>query len=186
MPKGIPNLVFLRAHLKCRSAPARLALAMDPTPIRSGDASGDSSPHPTTGVPTSKEINPWDSLDGETACKNFLGKTLDEAEALFRENSLLYQEDLLWMGPIAFRYYVAAAMRYIQSEGSLGDPDFISCFVGILELRQQQEPAELAPISEQLIAICDYIMEHFDKFDMQGEIYGDVAARVKSVRQRFA
>ena len=91
-------------------------------------------------LPTAKEMDPYDSLDGQRACKNFLGKNLDEAEALFRENSLHYQEDLMWMGPIAFRYYVAAAISYIQSEAAVGDSDFINCFVGLLEFRQQYLP----------------------------------------------
>ena len=63
-------------------------------------------------IPTSNEINVYDSLDERSACEHFQGKNLDEAELLFRENSLCYQEDLMWMGPMAFRYYVEAAIRY--------------------------------------------------------------------------
>lgn len=39
-------------------------------------------------LPTCREINVYDSLDERSACEHFLGKTLEEAEALFRENSL--------------------------------------------------------------------------------------------------
>ena len=53
-------------------------------------------------IPTANDINVHGSLDEEVACDHFLGKTLDEAEALFRANSLYYQEDLMWMGPRAF------------------------------------------------------------------------------------
>ena len=49
-------------------------------------------------LPTHQDINAFDSLDEQTACKHFLGKSLTEAEALFAENSLYYQEDLMFMG----------------------------------------------------------------------------------------
>ena len=55
-----------------------------------------------TRLPTAEEINVFDSLDERCAVKNFLGKDLDQAQALFREISLYYQEDLMWMGPKAF------------------------------------------------------------------------------------
>jgi hypothetical protein len=62
-------------------------------------------------LPTAKEIDPYGGLDGQVACKNFLGKSLDEAEALFRENSLYYQEGLMWMGPVAFRFLKGSVPR---------------------------------------------------------------------------
>jgi hypothetical protein len=70
-------------------------------------------------LPTAREINPVPTdLDGKCAERHFLGKTLQQAEALFREASILYQEDLMFMGPIAFRFYVQAAISYIQSDAA--------------------------------------------------------------------
>lgn len=59
-------------------------------------------------LPTAEELNPYDDLDGRVACRHFLGKSLAEAEALFRENEIYYQEDLMWMGAKAFCFYVQA------------------------------------------------------------------------------
>ena len=39
---------------------------------------------PAMTLPTRQEINPYDDLDGRVACEHFLGKSLNEAEALFR------------------------------------------------------------------------------------------------------
>jgi hypothetical protein len=50
-------------------------------------------------LPTREEINVYNSLDEQWAVKMFLGKDLKEAEAMFREGFLSYQEDLMWMGP---------------------------------------------------------------------------------------
>jgi hypothetical protein len=136
-------------------------------------------------LPTAKEIDPYDSLDGRAACKNFLGKSLDEAEALFRENSLHYQEDLMWMGPVAFRYYIQAAISYIQSEAATNDSAIASCIAMILEFRLEHESADLVPIADQLAFICRYIIEHYERFDLTPEIYGDVRARIQALQQTF-
>src|SRR5688572_183983 len=106
-------------------------------------------------LPTAREINPIpEDLDGQCAEQHFLAKSLEEAEALFREASIVYQEDLMFMGPIAFRFYVQAAINYIQSESSTGDADIIYCLTGILEHRLENEAEELLPIAEQLAATC--------------------------------
>ncbi len=65
-------------------------------------------------VPSASEINVFDSLDERAAVRYFCGKSLREAEELFRSNSLAYADDLMWMGPKAFAYYLKAASNYIQ------------------------------------------------------------------------
>lgn len=137
-------------------------------------------------LPTAKEINPYDDLDGQVACKNFLGKTLDEVEAMFRENSTYYQEGLMWMRPIAFRFYVPALIHYIQSEAAVGDSDIINCFAGLLEFRLEHEAAELLPIAEQLASVCGYIIQHYSRFDLNLEIYGDLRPRFQSLQRTFS
>lgn len=137
-------------------------------------------------LPTAKEINPYDDLDGRVACKNFLGKNLDEAEALFRENSVYYQEGLMWMGPVAFRYYVTAAIRYIRSAAAAGDSDMINCFAGFLEFRIVHEPEELIPVADQLASACSDIIEQYNRFDIMPEIYGDVRARLAILSLAFS
>jgi len=137
-------------------------------------------------LPTAKEINPIpENLDGAVAERHFLGKTLEEAEALFRENSLCYQEDLMWMGPVAFRYYVQAAIGYIQSEASAEDSDMINCFTSILEFRLNSEQEELRVVASELASVCDYILKHFDRFDLAEAIYGRVREHLAAVHNRF-
>jgi len=139
-----------------------------------------------TNLPTREEINIHNSLDEQHACKMFLGKTLEQAEMLFHENALFYQEDLMWMGAVAFRYYVHAFIRYIQSQESNGDSDAINCFVSLLEFRWENEPEELRPIFSELTAACRYILEDYKRFDVNAEIYGDLRLRFKDLIQQFS
>ena len=140
-------------------------------------------------IPTAQDINPFDDLDGRAACKNFLGKSLEDAEAFFRENSLHYQEDLMWMGPTAFRYYVLAVIRYVRSEAAMNASDIFSCLVSILEFRLECESAELVPIAGELASLLGHMNDHYKKFepmpDIVPEIDGDVRARVEKLRQIF-
>ena len=136
-------------------------------------------------LPTRQDINVHDSLDERSACEHFFGKSLQEAEALFRENSLSYQEDLMFMGPSAFRFYVQAAISYIRSEASTGDSAIASCFASLLEHRLEYEAEELRPVAEHLAGICGYIVEHYDRFDLTPEIFGDLRPRFQTLRQAF-
>ena len=137
-------------------------------------------------LPTAREINPApEDLDGKCAEKHFLGKTLEEAESLFREASIVYQEDLMFMGPVAFRFYVQAAISYVQSDASTGDPDMISCFAMILEHRLKFEAKELPPVAPELALVYRYILEHYDRFSRTPEIYGDLRPRFQALEQTF-
>ena len=137
-------------------------------------------------LPTATEINPIpEDLDGQRAVRNFLGKSLEEAEALFRESSITYQEDLMFMGAPAFRFYVSAAISYIQSEAATGDPDIINCFAGLLEHRLEFEAEELVAVAPLLASVCCYIVEHYDRFALTPDIYGDLRPRLQSLEQTF-
>jgi hypothetical protein len=113
-------------------------------------------------IPTREQINPYDDLDGRAACDHFLGKSLEQAEALFRENGDYYGGDLMWMGPVAFRYYVQAAIRVVKNESEPRRLEIIPAFVLALEHRLEFERAELVPIAAKLAEVCSYILEHYD------------------------
>jgi len=69
-----------------------------------------------TTLPTEREINPIaEDLDGQTAVRHFLGKSVDDIVAVLDEYSLAYQEDLMWMGPQAFCFYLPAFLQHFQS-----------------------------------------------------------------------
>ena len=136
-------------------------------------------------LPTRQDINIHDSLEERSACEHFLGKSLEQAEELFRENSLYYQEDLMFMGAPAFRFYVQAAISYIHSDAAAGDSDIISCFASILEQRLEFEAQELVSVAPQLGSVCRYIIEHYDRFALTPEIYCDLRPRYQALEQTF-
>ena len=134
-------------------------------------------------IPAREDINIHNSPDEILAVEHFLGKNLSEAEKLFSQNPLYYQEDLMWMGVVAFRFYIQAAISYIQSEAADNDYDTINCLAGILEFRLKHEYQELRPIAGKLMTLCRYILKNLDKFDT--EICDDLQARYILLQQSF-
>jgi hypothetical protein len=132
-------------------------------------------------VPTASDINVYDSLDERSACMHFLGKSLAEAEGLFRDNALYYQEDLMFMGPVAFRFYVPAFISYIRSNHSTGDSDAVSCFQGLIQFWVDHYGPEVTPVAGMLASACQYILDSYQKFEIPTEIYGDLRERIVSL-----
>lgn len=133
-------------------------------------------------LPTAADINVYNSLDETSACEHFLNKSLDQAEALFREDSAYYQEDLMWMGPKAFRYYLPAATNYLRSDDAIGDDHFIDSLYEIVMFRLDLEGFSDAidPVEEMI----EYILDNYEKFNVATETYGDLREKYKQLRAR--
>lgn len=137
-------------------------------------------------IPTESEINVYDSLDEQWAVKNFLGKSLQEAEQLFQENFLRYQEDLMWMGPVAFAYYVQAAISYLLSEHSDRDACAASCFCALIGHRLEWEPEVIRPVRQILHSAISQILPGFQRFECEIEIFGDLESQYKVLLEKLA
>jgi len=137
-------------------------------------------------LPTREEINVYNSLDEHSACNNFLGKSLAEVEALLREGYIYPIMDLMWVGPVAFQFYVFAAIKYIQSSEAENDADVINCFLGLLEFRFEYEQESLKPIAEELVKACRFIVEHYGQFEIYPEIYGELRPRYEQLIRQLS
>lgn len=138
-----------------------------------------------TRLPTAEEINVFDSLDERHAVEVFLGKDLEQAEALFRENFLYHQEDLMFMGPKAFAFYVLAAIRYLLSPESSGDTDAANTFCGLVEFRLAHEPDAIATVEPLIREGILGMLGDFDRYGCDEAIYGDLAGRYRTLLVRL-
>jgi hypothetical protein len=138
-------------------------------------------------LPTEADfLNPRsENLDERHAVAMFLGKTPEEAEAMFCENFSCYYEDLLHMRAPAFRFYVLPAIRYLLSESANGDSDAASMFCFVLELRFKHDPDALQPIVAVVLDAIEKILAGFDRFKCAPKIYGDVPSRYRALAARL-
>lgn len=135
-------------------------------------------------IPTESDINVYNSLDEISARDHFLNKTLEEAEQLFRENGAFYQEDLMWMGPRAFPYYLQAATNYLKSEHAAGDDHMVDCLYEIVMFRFEQEGFSLA--IDRVRDLVDYVIDNYEKFRVAENVYGDLLDKYRNLRDRLA
>jgi len=136
-------------------------------------------------LPTKEDINVYNSLDEISAQKNFLNKTIEEAELLFRENSIKYQEDLMWMRIKAFDFYMQSLINYLQSDYSKGDSDIINCMYDNIEFQMNNNNFSIATNSVK--TMIDYVIIDYNKFDVEEEkvmnlkIYGNLLEKYKQL-----
>lgn len=138
-------------------------------------------------IPTEEE---WEMdkygecLDVKWAYKNFFGKSLEEAEALFVENAIVYQEDVCYYMPsVPFRYYVRAYMNYLNGELSFHDSDAASCFLGLMKWRLEHDPQDALYIWPEAVKTMAHIQANPDCFDWTERIYGNLEERIENVFQ---
>ncbi len=136
-----------------------------------------------TRLPSAEEINVFDSLDERSAVEHFLGKDLEQAEALFRED--LYWEDLMWMGPIAFRFYVSAAINYLLSDEAENDAYAASSFCSLIGFRLDHKPADVVPVGPVIREGIIGVLKDFDRYGPDIAIFGDVAGRYRALLSRL-
>ena len=133
--------------------------------------------------PTREEINPTPgNLDEEWAVTHLLGKSLADLTALFLtdENAAFqYQEDFMFMGTAAFRYYFPAYLAYFRSGRSVGDSDTLNAIVSVLENRLQDEPETICAIAPTVLETLRLCEQDFDKFGADPGIYGDLPERIR-------
>ena len=114
-----------------------------------------------------------DNLDAEWAFKQFAGKLPDEAEWLFRENALYYQEDLLSMPPVAFNCYAPVFAKYILSDHAESDPDGASSFLHmIIELLKANRSLATPETMKALVDAAHIVSKKQDYYDADIDIYG--------------
>ncbi len=139
-------------------------------------------------IPRREDINIHDSLDEQAACVHFLGKSLQEAEVMFSGkagSAFYFQEDFIYMGPVAFRFYFPVILTYLQSDKAAGDSDTVNSIAHVLEFRVKHYEKSLIVIAPQLSALCRYVVDQYDKFTITEWIYGDLRSRYSTLEQKF-
>jgi hypothetical protein len=123
--------------------------------------------------------NDYGDLDVAGARRNFFGINLEQAEQLFRNNALCYQEDIVFMPFTCFRYYIEAYVSYLLSDASKGDSDGASCFFGLIECRKEDIILLSTETKCRIRRVLDRLATGQEYFDAPIDIYKSFPKRAE-------
>lgn len=131
-------------------------------------------------IPTEDDwrSEPW-CLDMPHAYKHFFGKSVDEAVMLLMDNSVYYQEDLMFMPRRCLEYYITAYIDYLMSDASEGDSDGAFCFFGLVECRHEEIIGFEAETTTRTKTLLERLARQQSWYDADPTIYGDFAVKAQ-------
>ncbi|MBX3356721.1 MAG: hypothetical protein KF724_13585 [Phycisphaeraceae bacterium] len=107
----------------------------------------------------------YGDLDEQRACRHLLRKSIQEAAGMLEDNFLRYQEDYMWMGPVAFCYYVDAMIGYITTTG---DAEELRIYHSICEFRLNDLGVrQMRPCAARVATSLDLIACRLDTLDTE-------------------
>ncbi len=124
---------------------------------------------PLPPLPTEKEINPFDDLDGRKAAANLVGKDVREAANLLKVNSMCYGEDYSWMGPTAFCYYAPALVEYLRSKESDMDMHFAYFMPSTFRHRLDHDKEAVMAAVPTMREFCACVETDFDRLNFDDD-----------------
>lgn len=123
-------------------------------------------------------------LDANWAFKQFFGKSFTEAESMFQENAMYYQEDLQSMPSSPFNFYAPALAKYITSQRARDDSDGASSFLNMVKWVLQNQREIVAKETEQLLVeASDYVAKNQQLYDADVDIYGSFSETYSKIQQ---
>jgi hypothetical protein len=126
-------------------------------------------------LPTANEINPIrEDLDGKVALDHFLGTSHDEAVALFADAFEIYQEDLLFMGPVAFRFYLPAAIQYADSSDAATDAYVAGTMLMVMKHRWEFDRKAIDSARDSMLRYCEGVLERLATIEVDPDVDGDL------------
>jgi hypothetical protein len=147
-------------------------------------------------VPTEEDWLDWPDtaqrpldLDEAYARQQFAGKSFEEALQMFRTRDVLMcSEDVSYMPPIPFRYYMLVFKTYVLELGNreIAERDLVddpssaaSSFLRVIEAKLRSEMNFIAPIMGDLLPVVEFIAMNQQQYFADPDIFGDF-------RQQFA
>jgi hypothetical protein len=126
-------------------------------------------------LPTASEINPTpEDLDGKVAQDHFLGKSHEEAVALFEDAFEIYQEDLMCMGPVAFCFYLPAAIQYADSPDAARDAYVAGTMLMVMKHRWEFDREAIDGSRDSMLRYCEGVLERMATIEVAPDVDGDL------------
>jgi len=127
-------------------------------------------------------------LDEDSAWKEFGGKSLEEAYAHFCADPENRQEDFMWMGERAFRFYYPVVDRYLRNVGLPEDEwDCRPARILAKDIQMHFDCHEdMSGLHESILSLCDFVAAHLDHYSLNPNDQAEIAAAWCDLRAQVA
>ena len=141
-------------------------------------------------VPAEEDWGNWQAdLDQAYAHNIFAGRTLEEVMPLFEQNVIERTDELRFMPPVPFRYYMIGFRDYVMSKRVFNTDhdasDAASCFLDLVLERLENARETIIPIMPDLMASVEYVACNQAKFDASVDVYGSFPEKLAKVRALY-
>jgi hypothetical protein len=124
-------------------------------------------------VPDESDWGDWKSdLDQSDAHRVFSGKTVQEVRHEFAMHPIERADNLRFMPPVPFQYYICAFKDFLLSSDSKGHGDAASSYLRLLEDKLTNDPAIVMAVMPSLLPSVDSIAERQAFYEADEDIYG--------------
>jgi hypothetical protein len=132
--------------------------------------------------------------DADYAREKFFGKSIEEVLPYFFDSVLGAGEDISYMPPIPFRYYIFAFTQFLMSEDTLNcdhprhaeASDGASSFLGLVRQHLRDYPEFILPVMEEIMPVVEFVGTHQALYEAAEDIYGSFPDLVKEIKTLYA
>lgn len=129
-----------------------------------------------------KELHP----DQAWLLKDFLGKSQEEARALYEARPYDITEYFMWMTPEGLRFYLPPFLDYLQSEAGKRSWEAASGILCSLSIQIEQHPQLPQDVLSLAKQICAYVKQNCKRFgiDPHDELYRECLKTIEGAKQQ--
>lgn len=136
-------------------------------------------------VPTESDWGDYEAdLDAKYAHDLFAGRTNEEMRVHFRRNPIERTDELRWMPPVPFRYYMLGFRDFVMAQDFefLSAADAASCFLGLVLEKLENHPEDIVPVMPELLHAVEYLAGNQAQFEADKSIYGDFQEKLRRIQ----
>ncbi len=133
-------------------------------------------------------------LDVKYTRHKFFGKSMDEVIPFFFNNALMGMEEVCYMPPIPFRYYMLSFAKFLMSPKLVSEEYAWSSepamgawtFLNTIKRMLQESPSFILPIIDELLPTIQYVAEHQELYGCDVDTDGSFPELVTEIKSLYA
>ncbi|SMF67818.1 hypothetical protein SAMN02745866_04310 [Alteromonadaceae bacterium Bs31] len=117
-------------------------------------------------------------LDEKYSFEKYLGKSKEQAIALFRSSPLECSFEIAYMPEIPFRYYVLAFKEFVEKSNKEEYDDVYHAYISMILSMIKNNFGYIEPLKKELLPLAYKITIDQEKYGLDLDIFGDLKVKL--------